>query len=55
MELDREQVIRIIEEEKAIAILRGGQGKDALNLAEALLARGGREILEAIYNQANRP
>lgn len=50
MELDREQVIRIIEEEKAIAILRGGQGKDALNLAEALLA-GGIKLMELTFDQ----
>lgn len=50
MELDREQVIRIIEEEKAIAILRGGQGKDALDLAEALLA-GGIKLMELTFDQ----
>ncbi len=50
MELNREQVIRIIEEEKAIAILRGGQGKDALNLAEALLA-GGIKLMELTFDQ----
>ena len=50
MELDREQVIRIIEEEKAIAILRGGQGKDALNLAEALSA-GGIKLMELTFDQ----
>ena len=50
MELKRKQIIQTIEEEKVIAILRGGQGRDALKLAEALY-EGGVRLMELTFDQ----
>ena len=48
----REQVIKRVEEEKIIAIVRGVDKKDILNFAKAVY-EGGIRLLEVTYNAAD--
>lgn len=49
----REEIIKVVNETKIIAIVRGVYGDDALNLARALYA-GGVRLLEVTFDQKNR-
>ena len=49
----REQVIRLIEQNKIIAIVRGANPEQAVNVAKAL-SEGGIKLVEVTFNRRNR-